>query len=74
MQLSVKQLFTKYHFLTELPQISHIHKNNWNFLNQPLLPYNLHGSDMWVMYFFIFASCEPLRVDRNLILDITFKF
>ena len=62
-----KQLFTKYQVLTKLPQISHIHKNrnflkyNWDFLHQPLLPYKFHGSDMWGMYFFIFASCELLN-------------
>ena len=52
----------------KLPQISHIHKNhnflkyNWNFLDQQLLPYKFHGSGMWGMYFFIFASCEPLSM------------
>ena len=61
----IKQLFAKYKFLTKLPQISHIHKNhiffkyNWNFLEQPLLPCKFHGSDMWGMNFFLFASCEP---------------
>ena len=34
-------------------------KYNWIFLDQPLLPYKFHSSDMWGMYFFIFASCEP---------------
>ena len=34
---------------------------NWNFLDQPLLPYKFHGSEMWGMYFFIFASCELLK-------------
>ena len=63
----IKKLFTKYRFLKKLPQISHIHKNrnflkyNWNFLNQPLLPYKFHGGDMTGIYFFIFASCEPLN-------------
>ena len=27
-------------------QISKCLKYNWNFLDQPLLPYNFHGSDM----------------------------
>ena len=31
---------------------------NWNFLDQSLLLYKFHGSDMWGMYFS--ASCEPL--------------
>ena len=65
----IKQLLTKYEFLTKLPQISYIHKNhnffkynNWNFLDQPFHPYKFHGSDMRGMYFFVFASCEPLSV------------
>ena len=37
-------------------------KYNWNFLDQLLLPYKFHGRDMWGMYFFIFASCEPLII------------
>ena len=41
----MKQLLTKYKIFTELPQISHIHKNrnlliNCNLLDQLLLPYN----------------------------------
>ena len=61
----IKQLFTKYQFLTKLPQISYIHKiiifkYNWTFLDQMLLPYKLYGKDMWGILFFIFASCEPL--------------
>ena len=32
----------------------------WNLLNQPPLPYKFHGSNMWGIHFFIFASCEPL--------------
>ena len=35
---------------------------NWNFLDQLFLPYKFHGSDMWGVYFFIFASCEPLNL------------
>ena len=64
----IKQLFTKYKFLIKLPQISHIDKNhnffkyNWKFWDQLLLPYIFHGSDIWGMYFFIFASCEPLKM------------
>ena len=56
----------------KLPQISHIHKNynflnigpNWNFFDQPL-PHKFHCSDMWGMYFFIFASCEPLTLTHK---------
>ena len=68
----IKQLFTKYQFLMKLPQISHIHKNHnfvsiiGTFLDQPLLSYKFHGSDMWGMYFFIFAICEPL-IGKNCI-------
>ena len=60
----------------KLPQISHIHKNNnffkytgdWNFLDQPLLPYKFHGNDMWGMYVFIFASCELIKTTNVMIL------
>ena len=31
------------------------------FLDQSLLSYKFHGSDMWGIYFFIFASCELLK-------------
>ena len=31
-------------------------------LVQLLLPYKFHGSDMLGIYFFIFASCELLKV------------
>ena len=34
-----------------------------NFLDQLLLPSTFYGRDMWGMYFFIFASCEPLKVN-----------
>ena len=50
----------------KLLQISHTHKVfNFKsviglFLDQLLLPYKFYGSDMLGMYFFIFASCEPL--------------
>ena len=30
------------------------------FLDQLLLPYKFYGGDMLGMFFFIFASCEPL--------------
>ena len=40
-------------------------KYNWNFLDQPLLPYKFHGRDMWGMYFFIVASCEPLKANKS---------
>ena len=61
-------LFTKYHFLTKLTQIAHIHKNNIfsSIIGaQQLLPYKVHGSDMCGMYFFIFASCEPLTTSTQ---------
>ena len=65
-QTSMKQLFTKYQFITKLPQILLFHKNhnfyNWKFIDHPLLPYKFHVSDMWGIYFFIFASCEPLTL------------
>ena len=51
----IRKLFTKYHFLTKLPQISHYSQSH-------NLPYEFHGSDIWGMYFFIFASCEPLTL------------
>ena len=61
----IKQLLTKYQIFTKLSQISHIHKNrncsNWNFSDQLLLPYKFYGRDMSGIYFFIFASCEPLK-------------
>ena len=56
----------KISILMKLPQISYIHNNrnfqsyNWNFLDQPILSYKFHGRDMEGIYFFIFASCEPL--------------
>ena len=62
----IKHLFTKYKFLTKLPQIPHIHKNHnflsriGTYLDQPLHPHKSHVSDMRGMYIFIFASCEPL--------------
>ena len=37
-------------------------KYNWDFLDQLLLPYKFHGSDMWEILFSIFASCEPLII------------
>ena len=41
-------------------QISYFLSIIGTFLDQPLLPYKFHGSDMPGMYFFIFANCEPL--------------
>ena len=46
-------------------QKSQFLKYNWNFLDQLLLPYKFHGSDMWGIYFFIFASCEPFPKQLN---------
>ena len=69
----IKQLLTRYQFLTKLPQISHIHKNhnffkyNWNFLDQPFHPYKFHGSDMRGMYFFIFVGCAIFDMDNFLL-------
>ena len=37
-----------------------IFKYSWNFLDQLLPPYKFHGRDMMGIYFFNFASCEPL--------------
>ena len=36
-------------------------KCNYIFLDQLLLPYKFCDSDMQGIYFFIFASCKPLR-------------
>ena len=62
----IKQFFfTKYHFFNEIApnltssQKSYFLKFNWIFdffFNQPLLPYEFHGSGMWGMYFFIFCQ------------------
>ena len=41
-------------------QKSYFLKYIWNLLDQLLLPYKFYGRDMYGMYFFIFASCEPL--------------
>ena len=47
-------------FLTTLPQIPHSHKNcNFKSIIGFFRPF--YDSDMLGMYFFIFASCEPLR-------------
>ena len=35
---------------------------NWNFLDQLRLHYKFYGRDMWGIYLFMFASCEPLNV------------
>ena len=43
-------------------QKSYFLKYNWNFLDQQLLPYKFYGRDMSGMYFFVFASCEPLMI------------
>ena len=45
----------------KLPQIIHIFKYNWNFLDQLLLPYKFYSRDMYGMYVFIFASGETLK-------------
>ena len=64
----IKRLLTKYHIFTILPQISHFHKyRNFSsifatFLDQLLHPYKFYGRDMSGILFFIFASCEPLRL------------
>ena len=39
---------------------SYFCKYNWNFLDQLLQPYKFYSKDMLGVYFFIFASCEPL--------------
>ena len=51
---SIKQLLTKYQIFTILPQISHF---------QLLHPYKFYGRDMSGILFFIFASCEPLKLN-----------
>ena len=55
-------------------QKSQFFKYNWKFLDQPLLPYKFHGSDMSGMYFLIFASCEPLIRSFNLFLQFLLNF
>ena len=42
------------------------------FFDQPLFHYKFHGSDMWGMYFFIFATCEPLTEFVHVIFCQTF--
>ena len=49
------------------PNFTYSHKSwffkyNWNFLDQLLLPYKFYGIGMWGVLFFIFASCEPLKM------------
>ena len=69
----IKQLFTKYQFLTKLSQISHIHKNHnfssiiGRFKTNCFYPINFMVGTC-EEYSFIFASCEPfndLRVCRR---------
>ena len=33
-----------------------------SYFFKPLLSYNFYGTEMYEMYFFIFASCEQLSV------------
>ena len=39
-------------------------KYDWKLTDQLLLPYKFNGSDVRGIYFFIFASCEPLIKTR----------
>ena len=64
----IKQLFTKFHRLTKLPQISHIHKNHnfssiiGRFYTNCFYPTNfMAGTCEKYLLFIIFASCEPLK-------------
>ena len=63
---------TKYQIFTILPQISHFHKflNFFkyicNFLDQLLHHYKFYVRDMSGILFFIFASCEPLKMTEKL--------
>ena len=65
---SIKQLLTKYQIFTILPQISHFHKNhNFSsifvaFKTNCLIPINFTAGTCQEYCFFIFASCEPLKV------------
>ena len=38
-----------------------------NFLDQLLHPYKFHGRDMLEILFFIFASCEPFKLQFSLV-------
>ena len=65
-QTLIKQLFTKYQFLTELPQISHIHKNHnfssiiGGFLTNCFYPINFMAGICEEYSFSFFASFELL--------------
>ena len=59
-----KQLLVKYRFSRIATYFSYsekmyFFKYNWNFLDQLLLPYKFHSSNMRGILFFDFASCEP---------------
>ena len=63
----MKQLLKKYQIFKNLPQLHiftkiAIFQVRLNFLDQLLQPYKFHGKAMPGILFFIFASCEPLRV------------
>ena len=60
-------VINKNQIFIKLPQISHINKNRnissiigLSLIDQLLLPCKFYGSGMCRIYFFIFASCEPL--------------
>ena len=48
----------KFHIFTKIVIFKYI----CNFLDQLLLPYKFYGGDMSGILFFIFTSCEPLRL------------
>ena len=66
-QICIKQLLTKYQILLKFAQTFrysqkwYSFKYNWKFLDQLFLPYKFYGRDMMGIYFFNFASCEPLK-------------
>ena len=39
---------------------SHLLFFNWEDIDELLVSYKFHGSDMWRIYLFSFGSCEPL--------------
>ena len=51
-------------------QKSYIFKYDCNFLDQLILPYEFYGRGMLGIYFFIFASCEPLKGETMLFSNI----
>ena len=67
---------------TKLPHISHIHKivflkYHWKRIDQLLLPYKFHGKTCKEpIFFFHFASCEPLNGSsrQNDIIFVKFLF